>query len=161
MSLLEPPPPPLPPEVAFEQGLAALRARELPEKGLVKEYYAELSLLLRRYLEDRFRFPAVEETRTEVMAGIEHVPGITEQERRELFSWLSEGDLVKFARMERMLAEARDAAERASAWVRATAAPRFAAGSLPSEGMEPGAAAAPASPASAPLPAQPAEEGPR
>ncbi len=123
VSILAPPaPPPLPPEVAFERGLQALYKKELPERGLVKEFYAELSLLFRRYLEDRFGFPAVEETRTEVLAAAERVPALGELERRGLDAWLLEGDLVKFAKMDRLLVQARSYAEQAHAWVKETTA---------------------------------------
>lgn len=163
-AVLEPAPPPLPPEVAFEKGLEELLQRELPEKGLVKEFYGELSLLFRRYLEDRYHFPAVEETRTEIIQRSLQVPEITENERRDLADWLAEGDMVKFAKMERLLAEARGSAERARAWVRATAVPRIAP--LPSPAPEapesaplsppaaPPVASAPAPPAAPAAPAQ-------
>ena len=120
------PAPALPPEIAFEQGLAALRAARLPEQGRVREYYFELSLLFRRYLEDRFDFPAVEETRLEILARASLIADLAPEDREYLAQWLSEGDLVKFAKPERLLAEAEAAAEGALAWVRRTAARRLA-----------------------------------
>lgn len=122
-----PAPPPLPPEIAFERGLAALRKRELPERGLVKEFYAELSLLFRRYLEDQYGFPAVEETRPEVLAAAARVPEIEAAERAALADWLEEGDLVKFAKLERLTAEASGYSERAREWVARSATKRNAA----------------------------------
>jgi len=116
--------PPLPPEVAFEQGLAALREQRLPERGFVREHYFELSLLFRRYLEGRFGFAAAEETRPEILAHLADRPDLTDGEVRALSDWLAEGDLVKFAKMERLLQEAERYTETAAAWVRRTAAPR-------------------------------------
>lgn len=116
--------PALPPDVVFEQGLAALRAARLPEQGCVREYYFELSFLLRRYLEGRFGFPAVEETRMEIVASAGRVAALEPEERESLARWLAEGELVKFARQERLLAEADSSAEEALRWVRRTAAPR-------------------------------------
>jgi hypothetical protein len=113
--------PPLPPDVAFERGISALYKKELPERGLVKEFYAELSLLFRRYLEDRFLFPAVEETRTEVMAAAGRVAQLDAADQRALSDWLQEGDLVKFAKLDRLVAEANVYGERARDWVRRTA----------------------------------------
>jgi hypothetical protein len=121
-----PPPPPLPPEVAFEVGLESLLARRLPERGLVKDYYGELSLLFRRYLEDRLGFPAVEETRHEVIAAVEGRTDLRAEEIARLGEWLAEDELVKFAKMERLLGEVAAHTDRARAWVRATTAPVLA-----------------------------------
>lgn len=153
---LAPPPPPLPPEVAFERGLTEIYRRELPERGLVKEFYAELSLLFRRYLEDRFRFPAVEETRTEILLAATRVTELRESDRAELADWLAEGDLVKFAKLERLITEARVYAERARAFVHRTAAavevPAVGEGQAP---PAPGRPATPGQPAASGRPATP------
>jgi hypothetical protein len=118
-----PPPPPLPPEVAFEVGLESLVARRLPEHGLVKDYYGELSLLFRRYIEDRLGFPAVEETRREIMGRVEGRTDLRADEMAGLGAWLAEDELVKFAKMERLLGEVGAHTDRARAWVRATTPP--------------------------------------
>lgn len=115
-----PPPPPLPPEVAFGVGLEALLARRLPEHGLVKDYYGELSLLFRRYIEDRLGFPALEETRREIMVSVEGRTDLRAEEIALLGEWLAEDELVKFAKMERLLGEVAAHTDRARAWVRAT-----------------------------------------
>jgi hypothetical protein len=119
-----PAPPPLPPEIAFERGLAALRAERLPERGRIREFYFELSGLFRRYLEDRFGFAAVEETRTEIREAAARLPELRPEEVAQLGGWLDEGDLVKFAKMDRLLEEVDAYTERAAGWVRATAASR-------------------------------------
>lgn len=112
-----PPPPKVAPEVAFERGLDALLAGGSLERGMLKEFYLDLSQLLRRYLEDRFSWSAVEATRLEVLewaAG----RGFAVEDQQWLGTWLQAGDLVKFARGERLLAEAKDDAEAARGWVR-------------------------------------------
>ena len=122
--IVEPPPlPPLPPEVAFEAGLESLLARRLPEHGLVKDYYGELSLLFRRYLEDRLGFLALEETRREIMVSVEGRTDLRAEEIARLGEWLTEDELVKFAKMERLLGEVGAHTDRARAWVRATTPP--------------------------------------
>lgn len=129
--------PALPPEVAFHRGLDALLARRLVERGEFKEYYAELSLLLRRYIEGRFGLPAVEETQAEILASVEGDVRFRAADADFLRRWLAESDLVKFARQDRRSAEASRAAEEAAEWVldttrrreeQARAAARLAAG---------------------------------
>lgn len=149
-----PAPPPLPPEIAFERGLAALRAQRLPERGQVREYYFELSMLFRRYLEDRFAFSAVEETRTEILERAARLSELAPEEIESLGAWLDEGDLVKFAKMERLLQEAEVYAERASTWVQRTAERRLPPSVPP--GVPP--AAPPAVPKPAPAGTPPAGE---
>jgi hypothetical protein len=142
-----PAPPPLPPEIAFERGLAELVAQALPEHGRVKDFYVELSLLFRRYLEDRFGFLAVEETRREIMAAVERRTDLAAAEVSGLQEWLVEDELVKFARLERLLAEVAAHTDRARAWVRATTPVSTA---LPAPAAPP---VPPTPPASAPPPA--------
>lgn len=110
--------PKLPPAVAFEQGLDALLARGLIERGELKDYYVEVSQLLRRYLEDAYRFPAVEATRAEVLEEVGRRAVFTDSDRRFLAEWLNAGDLVKFAKGQRLLAEAKSDSDAARSWVR-------------------------------------------
>ncbi len=121
--ILRPADPPLPPEIAFERGYRALLARRLPEAGRIKEFYGEISLLLRAYMEGRFMIPAVEETRTELMSHARRIEALSEDKLRDLDDWLAEGDLVKFAKLDRLLDEAREYGERAVEWVRGTTPP--------------------------------------
>jgi hypothetical protein len=145
-----PPPPPLPPEVAFELGLESLRQQRLPELGRVKDYYGELSLLFRRYIEDRLGFPAVEETRGEIRRSLEGRTDLRAEETADLTAWLAEDELVKFAKMGRLLGEVAAHTDRARAWVRATTPPLLSPGRQPAAGP-----AGTASPEAAPSPAPP------
>ncbi len=121
--ILRPPDPPLPPEIAFERGYRALQSKRLPEAGRIKEFYGEISLLLRAYMEGRFMIPAVEETRTELMSRARRIESLSSDRLRDLDEWLAEGDLVKFAKLDRLLDEARDYGERAAEWVCGTTPP--------------------------------------
>ncbi len=143
-----PPPPPLRPEAAFAVGLESLLGRQLPEKGFVKEYYGELSLLFRRYIEDRFGFLAVEETRGEIMTSVEGRSDLRAGEVRQLGEWLAEDELVKFARLERLLVEVGNHTERAKQWVKATT-PAWVPAGGDAAGSDP-AASAPTSPPASP-----------
>lgn len=128
------PPPPLPPEVAFDLGLQALRQQQLPELGRVKDYYGELSLLFRRYIEDRLGFPAVEETRREIMRSVEGRADLRAEEISGLAGWLAEDEMVKFAKLSRLLGEVAAHTDRACAWVRATTPSLLALRTVPNAG---------------------------
>lgn len=113
-------PPPLPPLEAFELGLGDLLARELPQHGEMKRFYVELSQLLRAYVERKFGIPALEGTRSEVVAALREDPRVSPADVVWLEEWLSAGDLVKFAKGERLVDDALKDAEHARTWVRQT-----------------------------------------
>lgn len=80
-----------PPHVAAERALQGLVARRLFEKGHIKTFYFSFSEILRRYLGDIRKFPAVELTTEEI------AHRIREDEDRTLVQLLRTVDLVKFA----------------------------------------------------------------
>lgn len=84
-------------ELAFEE-LEDLRQEGLIEKGIYKEYYFRFSEIFRRYLERRFRFPAVERTTEEILPAISVLTGFEERVKSGARSLLVQADLVKFAR---------------------------------------------------------------
>jgi len=85
---------------AHEAAIAALHnleERHLWQKGKVKEYYSEVTEIIRQYFEHRFRVRALEMTTDEVLSGLKRV--------READSVVSDtskllltADLVKFAK---------------------------------------------------------------
>lgn len=67
--------------------------------GEIKMFYSELSLILRTYLEERYRFPALENTTDEILIALQpRVPAASTRGR--LHEILSVADLVKFAKAE-------------------------------------------------------------
>jgi hypothetical protein len=56
-----------PPHIIAERLLKELKIKQLWEKGQIKEYYSELSHILRGYLEDAYKIPALESTTDELM----------------------------------------------------------------------------------------------
>jgi hypothetical protein len=95
--LLKPPAPPRPAhEVAFE-ALEVLFAKELIAKGSIKEFYIEISEIIRRYIEDRYFIPALEETSSETLAELKD-QNLESEAHQILNSLLTTSDLVKFAR---------------------------------------------------------------
>jgi hypothetical protein len=91
-------PPPVPADIRASAALAALAARRLPERGEVKVYYAELSGIVRRYLEDRFGVRAPEMTTEEFLVATSRGAALNAAHRGLLAEFLRESDLVKFAR---------------------------------------------------------------
>ncbi len=86
---------PLPP---WEQALAALDAlpwQEWLEAGQVKRYYYALSEILKRYVERRFEFNAVEQTTTEILASMH---AYRTPFRDEVGRFLGRADFVKYAK---------------------------------------------------------------
>jgi hypothetical protein len=86
---------PLPP---WEQALAALD--ELPWQewlaaGQIKRFYYALSQVLKRYIERRFEFNAVEQTTTEILASLRTYKTPM---RDEAGQFLTRSDFVKYAR---------------------------------------------------------------
>jgi hypothetical protein len=92
------PPPPIPPDVVALGALDALRARRLLESGALKEYYSTLTDIVRAYLEGRYRVRAPEMTTEEFLLASSRDGRLGGAHRSLLGEFLSESDLVKFAR---------------------------------------------------------------
>ncbi len=145
---IEPPGPSA--EEEFEAAIARLLADGLLEGGLYREFYYGVSRAVRLYLERTQDLPLLESTSMEVMDLLSpRIEGAGE--RAALGEWLAEGDLVKYARMERLQAEALSYLERSRGLVRLLAALRPGAGQVAAEtGAPAGARAGAGGPAAVP-----------
>jgi hypothetical protein len=76
-------------EIALKE-LKKLKSKKLFEKGLVKEYYFELSGIIRKYMEAIRDFPAFELTTEEIQKRIEA------EADKKILKLLKHADLVKF-----------------------------------------------------------------
>ncbi len=90
--------PPRPPHEVALTALNRLRSRGLIEQGQFEEYYVHLSSIVRHYLEDRFHIRAPEMTTEEFLSALATDGRLIAQHRRLLAEFLSQADLVKFAR---------------------------------------------------------------
>jgi hypothetical protein len=88
MNPFAPEAPPVPPHIAAQNALDALRN----EPWIPEPFFVKLSLILRTYLEDRFKLNAPEST-TEELA--EKLP---REHKGSLLPFFEQADLVKFAR---------------------------------------------------------------
>jgi hypothetical protein len=103
-------PPPRPAHAIAIEELGALKAKKLWQAGHVKEYYSELTEILRRYFENRYSMPALEETTDEIMEGLQKLrPGAELLHSTE--SVLRIADLVKFAKHTPSMSEHEQAME--------------------------------------------------
>ena len=92
------PEPPLRPAhvIAFEE-LARLKEQKLWQQGLLKAYYTEVTEILRRYLENRYRVMALERTTDEILDDLKRLRMSGDLSGRAE-SLLRRADLVKFAK---------------------------------------------------------------
>lgn len=86
--------PPLPPHVIAQRALDSLKSKVWnPEP-----FFTELSLILRSYLEDRFELNAPESTTEELTRSMAKDVRLGMKEQQTLRNFLTQADLVKFAR---------------------------------------------------------------
>lgn len=91
------PKPVLPPHVVAITGLEKLKQKKLWQGGKTKNYYTELTDIVRVYIEGRFGIQAVEMTSDEIIVGLKNTdtnPEIIEKLRQTLML----ADMVKFAK---------------------------------------------------------------
>jgi len=77
--------------------LARLRLKKLWQAGKIKDYYSELTDIVRIYIEERFDVAAVEMTTQDIMDGLRN-HAINDEVRQKLTESLELADLVKFAK---------------------------------------------------------------
>ena len=105
-----------PKERAFFE-LANLLKKKLPEKGLFKDFYVELSMVIRRYIERRYGIRAPEQTTEEFLSVAKIHPSFTEGTTKSLEAFLCSADLIKFATASASVSTASEAAESAKSYI--------------------------------------------
>ncbi|MBL7941950.1 MAG: hypothetical protein JNM00_04250 [Flavobacteriales bacterium] len=91
------PVPSVPPHELAMQQLLQLEKTNRWQSGDIKGYYSELSDILRTYIEDQFRIPALEETTARTLQ-YASTSGIDSEQINMLGRILREADMVKFAK---------------------------------------------------------------
>ncbi len=89
--------PSLPPHIVAIQKLEELRLAKVWQKGKVKEYYTQLTDIVREYMERRYEFNAPEMTTEEILEEL-GVKKINKEITSKLKASLTLSDLVKFAK---------------------------------------------------------------
>lgn len=77
--------------------LKSLKAKKLWQKGQVKDYYSELSEIIRTYIDSQWDVNAMEMVTAEIMEEIENLD-IEDEQMKELKILLERADLVKYAK---------------------------------------------------------------
>lgn len=85
-----------PHEIALEK-LATLEAQAPWKHGLVEQFYADLSMIVREYLEKRFSIPALESTTREIIPMLSKT-NFDQKFSKTLRDILYEADMAKYAR---------------------------------------------------------------
>ncbi len=88
-----------PPYDQAKRLLAMLKEEHLWEKGQDKEYYSELTDILRRYIGRRYDINALEMTSSQLMAHLSDIPELA-PELSKVKAVLDTADFVKFAKMQ-------------------------------------------------------------
>jgi hypothetical protein len=89
-------PTPIPTDI-LNQKLALLHQKNLWNTNQQKEYCAELSLIIREYLENQYHFPALESTTAEIMQQLKNKE-FPLNKRPILKAILEQSDLAKYAK---------------------------------------------------------------
>ncbi len=84
-------------EIAYEK-LQKLTEKKLVEAGKIKQFYEEVSDILRHYIEDCFELKAPERTTEEFLIEMQHTELLLDTQKDDLEKFLRHCDLVKFAK---------------------------------------------------------------
>lgn len=88
----------IPAHVIALEKLNILRKQDLISRGMIKEFYFRLSLIIRQYLEDRFRLRAPEMTTEEFLNHLKDSQTLSIEHKKSLKDFLNHCDMVKFAK---------------------------------------------------------------
>lgn len=84
--------------------LKSLKAKKLWQKGMVKDYYSELSMIVRTYISSQWDVNAKEMVTDEIMEAIDELD-LDSAQMRELSVLLGRADLVKYAKEQPLIEE--------------------------------------------------------
>ena len=97
--------------------LDRLLKRDLPAKGRYKDFYVELTLVVRRYVQRRHGVKAPHLTTEEFFDATRNAPGFPKSTLDELIDFLRKSDMVKFAGVEATIDTATSATESARVYI--------------------------------------------
>lgn len=92
-------------DIAYDQ-LNRLNGEQLIHHGKYQEYFFRLSDILRHYIEGRFLLKAPEMTTEEFLVCLHQSPQLNQTQKQGIQDFLTQSDLVKFAKFEPTIAQA-------------------------------------------------------
>lgn len=95
--------------IAFDE-LGRLKEKKLWQQGLVKQYYTEVTEILRRYMENRYSLMALERTTDEILDDLRRLR-MKEELLGKADGLLRRADLVKFAKHQPVVKENEESIE--------------------------------------------------
>ncbi|MEX2380289.1 MAG: hypothetical protein WD530_06075 [Vicingaceae bacterium] len=101
--------------------LEQLKHDKLWQSGKVKEFYVELSFIMREYISNRYQFHALEHTTDEIMSLANRNSELSEELKKKLLQTLMLADMAKFARQKPLGDENETALKNAFYFVNETA----------------------------------------
>ena len=113
--------PQVPPHEVAMRELSQLESQRMWQKGNLKEYHAGISTILRRYIEARYRVPALESVTDEILRDLRPL-GVQPRQLERLTHLLQMADLAKFAKSQPSETDNLQAMEAARDFVRSTKA---------------------------------------
>jgi hypothetical protein len=114
--VLQPVKPEIPIHTLALSKLGELRDKKMWQQGEVKQYYSELSDIIREYLGKRYKVQTYEKTTDEIFASLEYLE-IKPENKVLLHQLLTIADLVKFAKEKPLSAENEQHLENAISFV--------------------------------------------
>lgn len=87
------------PHITALKELEKLKLKKLWQNGQIKQYYSELTDIIRTYIDGRYDINAMEMISSDILNELDEM-GLPQSLRRELEQTLTTADLVKFAKME-------------------------------------------------------------
>ena len=94
----------IPPHREALTALLLLEEKKLWQQGLLKEYYSEVTMIVREFFEGRWNIIALELTTYEILIQMKHIPEAL-MVWKEMESFFLTADLVKFAKYQPSPAE--------------------------------------------------------
>lgn len=108
-------------DVVALKKLEQLKQDKLWQSGKVKEFYVELSFIIREYISNRYQFHALEHTTDEIMSLANRNSALSEELKKKLHQTLILADMAKFARQKPLGDENETALKNAFYFVNETA----------------------------------------
>jgi hypothetical protein len=92
--------PKAPPHITALRELDRIKSEKIWQKGLIKQYYSQLTDTIRKYMEERFGFYAMEQTTPEILQALKNIELVSKNLQIEMTHILETADLAKFAKFE-------------------------------------------------------------